>query len=428
MAFPLKSFRYPDHQGRFGAVRTHDVHTGYDLYCDEGSRVFAIEDGVVVQHSQFTGASVGSPWWNDTDYLAIRGKSGTIVYGEIRTALRPGQEVREGDDIGSVVQVLKTNKMRPMSMLHLELYDDSFKEPVVWSKSDVGSPPPSLINPEDLIPPRRLDHDAVTHRQALRYMKTRAYQLLPFGFLVTSVTKFDWGLTVSWIRDSVAYHSHYILKSFRNRGLYLEIVDRSVPVLTVPDCLLANYLRRHEIPFYCQDVMSQLVKEYDTIDAHYGDRRAERSGILYMQHIDEGCAILKHMGCDLDTIDAFCYHPIVQSDADLLDTIRFSRYPVKSKTLTLALEYRQFANAYLAHRKIESISEFQLSPLSQVNQMLVADKIQNFKDLQLHNRGHHNFEGLTKYFENWHEKLGIRPNAHPILDEFAKIESTFGPD
>jgi hypothetical protein len=57
--------------------------------------------------------------------------------------------------------------------------------------------------------------------------------------------------------------------------------------------------------------------------------------------------------------------------------------------------------------------------------MLIADKIQNFKDLQLYNYNHHNFSGLTRYFVNWHDKLGIGINSHPSLYEFAAIEKAF---
>ena len=90
-----------------------------------------------------------------------------------------------------------------------------------------------------------------------------------------------------------------------------------------------------------------------------------------------------------------------------------------------AMEYRHYANAYLAHRKIDSIDEIQMSPLEPVRHMLIADKIQNYKDLQLHNRNHHNYEGLDQYFLNWHRKLGIEPNAHQALEEFAAIDRFF---
>ena len=54
----------------------------------------------------------------------MHGASGLVVYGELRTnGVQPGDWVRPGQIVGHVVQVLKKDKGRPMSMLHLELRD-----------------------------------------------------------------------------------------------------------------------------------------------------------------------------------------------------------------------------------------------------------------------------------------------------------------
>lgn len=54
---PLREHPLPraPHAGAFGATRRHDVHTGIDLYADEGDAVVAVEDGVVVALEDFTG-------------------------------------------------------------------------------------------------------------------------------------------------------------------------------------------------------------------------------------------------------------------------------------------------------------------------------------------------------------------------------------
>jgi len=54
--------------------------------------------------------------------------------------------------------------------------------------------------------------------------------------------------------------------------------------------------------------------EYVAIQRHYGDRVAERSRVSYMQHIDEGIAVLKHIGASEAAIRAFCAHPLVARD------------------------------------------------------------------------------------------------------------------
>lgn len=136
------------HPGSFGVVRKYDIHTGVDLYCDPLSEVFAVEDGEVIKIGAFTGAEAQSPWWHNTNFCAIKGSSGIVVYGEIQCLLTEGQKVKVGDKIGHVLQVLKHDKGKPMNMLHLELYS-FFTEPVWWKLGEVC--PKGLIDPTSLL-------------------------------------------------------------------------------------------------------------------------------------------------------------------------------------------------------------------------------------------------------------------------------------
>ena len=134
-------------QGRFGAQRTHDIHTGLDFYCKPGTAVFPVEEGIVVNVFQFTGTDVHSPWWNDTMGITVKGKSGVILYGEIETTLKIGDKVSRSDEIGKVLTVLKEDKGLPMTMLHLELYDYNYtSEGEIWKTTK----PEALRNVEQL--------------------------------------------------------------------------------------------------------------------------------------------------------------------------------------------------------------------------------------------------------------------------------------
>jgi len=139
----------PDHPGSFGYKRTHHTHEGLDLYCPDGTPVHAVEDGMVVGLIPFTGshANPPSPWWNDTWALLVEGDSGVVVYGEIQAALDfwPNDFIKGGEPIGHVKQVLKTDKGRPMSMLHLELHGHGTKEIFDW----IDERPPSLLDPTE---------------------------------------------------------------------------------------------------------------------------------------------------------------------------------------------------------------------------------------------------------------------------------------
>ncbi len=152
MYSPLKKYTLPSttSQGWFGAERKFDIHTGVDLYCEENSEVFCIEDGVILKVIPFTGEKVKSPWWNATDAILIEGQSGIILYGEVASFVKKGDIVKGGDLIGKVLQVLKTDKGLPTTMLHLELYEHGYEgEGEVW---ELGKEKPKyLLDPSDII-------------------------------------------------------------------------------------------------------------------------------------------------------------------------------------------------------------------------------------------------------------------------------------
>lgn len=117
------------HPGSFGVTRKNHIHEGIDLYCNNGEEVIAIEDGIIVNISAFTGEIAGSPWWNNTYCILVEGKTGVFNYGELipNENLKIGMKIQEGEIIGHITTVLKEDKGRPMNMLHLELYTHGTK-------------------------------------------------------------------------------------------------------------------------------------------------------------------------------------------------------------------------------------------------------------------------------------------------------------
>lgn len=149
------------------------------------------------------------------------------------------------------------------------------------------------------------------------------------------------------------------------------------------------------------------ITAYDVIKDFYGDRVANRSQVPLINHINEGIEILHLVGADDATIDAFCLHPIIQGDPDFENNREyFFGLPFSNKVISLTVEYRNIANQYLSKRTISDISEIKLSPVPEVNQMLIADKVQNYKDFLLyHNNTHPRSAELNEYFKNWLKKL-----------------------
>jgi len=145
------------------------------------------------------------------------------------------------------------------------------------------------------------------------------------------------------------------------------------------------------------------------IRSYYGDRCAQRSKVSYMNHINEGLIILDMIGSSTAAKRAFCLHPIVQRDEDFYKNKNIlTDSNLDTYAIILAIEYRSVANEYLSHRIINDSLEIRLSPLKDVNDMLIADKIQNYKDFMIyHSETHPQRQHLEVYFNNWFKRLEI---------------------
>jgi hypothetical protein len=96
-----------------------------------------------------------------------------------------------------------------------------------------------------------------------------------------------------------------------------------------------------------------------------------------------------------------------------------------TKVMQLVMEYRNIANNFLAPKNWDR-KEPRLSPIENVNWMLLADKIQNYKDFLKHQKpatrgetGHtmsrSRFEILDNYFQDWLKVLA--PNFGFTFDK-----------
>src|SRR4030042_470581 len=133
------------HPGCFGINRHEHVHTGVDLYAPMGCPVSAMETGKVIQISWFTGPVLNLPWWRNTKAGYIEGRSGVFIYGEIQEypSLKVGDTVQRGEYFGYVLPVLKKYKGIPMSMLHIELYEQGYTDN--WVEWKIGEEKPEHL-------------------------------------------------------------------------------------------------------------------------------------------------------------------------------------------------------------------------------------------------------------------------------------------
>jgi len=161
---------------------------------------------------------------------------------------------------------------------------------------------------------------------------------------------------------------------------------------------------------------------YIAIKEAYGEGKAERSGVPFIQHIDEGVRILDLIGATQEAKNAFMLHPIYQMfDDPRMVAVRkryghlFDPYAVE-----LAEEYARVANSYLRKLHYRSPDDaVSLSTYSEVNDMLVADKVQNRKDFEEWFVPYARYAAaydmtvmsdicdLDQYFKNWLKALNV---------------------
>lgn len=155
-------------------------------------------------------------------------------------------------------------------------------------------------------------------------------------------------------------------------------------------------------------------KAYQLIRESYGTRTTERSKVPLINHIDEGLIILNELNAGSGALDAYCLHPLIQHDRDLEAHYRTVVENIDSFTVMLAMEYRSIANEHLSLS--DPTKEIRLSPLHQVTQMLIADKVQNRKDFELYHKGTHpRSKELDLYFARWLNRLNVSEEFYQHL-------------
>ena len=155
---------------------------------------------------------------------------------------------------------------------------------------------------------------------------------------------------------------------------------------------------------------------YDAIAEAYKGKHAKRTGLPYIKHINDGLKILERIGATQEAMYAYCLHPITQADEDFAAFMQ--RYGTTGDAyqafdpyvIALAVEYRNCANRYLSMHQGKETRTARLSPVPEVNDMLIADKVQNYHDFAIHHaKTHPNAATLETYFRDWFAALDVDP-------------------
>ncbi len=180
-------------------------------------------------------------------------------------------------------------------------------------------------------------------------------------------------------------------------------------------------------------------KAYTEISHFYHGKTTERSRVPLMNHIEEGMKILFKLECRNQKVyHAWCLHPLLQRDEDLSQNWLKLTHQNKEwygtpwpESILLAMEYRNIANQSLSdivttewrgngpHHDYPVLilkRDIKLSPLTEVNHMLIADKVQNRKDFELYHKGtHERSDELDFYFKAWLKALIVSEDEYQAL-------------
>lgn len=166
-------------------------------------------------------------------------------------------------------------------------------------------------------------------------------------------------------------------------------------------------------------------QEYLAIREYYGNNYAKRSKVPLINHINEGIEIIEGLGGTLPdgrgfneqaAAKAFCLHPLFQADEALLDVgLNYAQVALDALPVALAMEYRTHANSWLSDKVwVDQFLETKQTRgpsagnIPEVWAMLIADKVQNYKDFKIyHHETHPRRVELNYYFKAWLKYLKV---------------------
>lgn len=253
-----------------------------------------------------------------------------------------------------------------------------------------------------------INYDAETVEEAKDYLKYRYKQLGKFGFYLKDKFVIENNSIVSIYKnpfDAGYYGSVYILKQYREKRLFSKRVQEfMITIVTLDECNLSDFLESKEI----NHIVLNHSSAYKIMQQYYGNDKTKRSEVPLIYHIEEGGSILNTIGASDIVKDAYYLHPLLQSDEGFNKNKSYDFTGINTESVILAMEYRRVANSYLSTNNIEDFVGFSCE---EVKQMLMADKIQNYKDFMLfHYEKHERSNELYQYFNHWFRLLNIDYN------------------
>jgi hypothetical protein len=250
-----------------------------------------------------------------------------------------------------------------------------------------------------------INYNAETIESAKEYLKYRYKQLLKFGYSVKKEFIVENNSIVTIYNDpndDGFWGSIYVLKQHRGKQIFLKRLQQfMIAIVTFEECGLEDYLVSRKI----NHKILKHSNSYKLIQKEYKGKVTKRSQVPLIYHIDEGGGILNKIGATEIVKDAYYLHPLLQSD-EMFNIHKGDCFDgINTQSVILSMEYRRVANSYLSTMNVGDFVGFSCN---EIKQMLIADKIQNFKDFMMYHFGKHDRSSeLHEYFNNWFDLLDV---------------------
>jgi len=211
----------------------------------------------------------------------------------------------------------------------------------------------------------------------------------------------------SYVRQTKLEYIHIMTyPQYSNKNIEKSIMDKNPGFRNVvldDRGLPSNYV-----------CLSALVREpeYTYINDLLGNSINKQTHDLRINQIEEGLAILNILNAPNLVRKAYCLHMLFESDEALSKSMELNRMPhTDPKSVLLAMEFRNII-------KTRINGKIKLSPLSEVNQMILAAKIQRYKTFEILYKGEkpHSDE-IERDYQLWIKRLYnelINDNKDPM--------------
>lgn len=243
------------------------------------------------------------------------------------------------------------------------------------------------------------------------------------GFYVLTEISFNTEYVCATIANkNETFTSYYIRKNYRGKGIFKSLMNeaksRGEKIITTYACGIDNLLKKYEVSYFFEDSFFStpvhLATAEEFIFSIYGNKRTKRSSVPLINHILEGYAILNLLGLAVDdTEQAYALHPVFQSGRanDLIALTEYTQNRpcnlIDTSIVLNAQTYAIIANSLLYTQFASGgVVPNELYRSKIVKNMLIADKVQNYKDFRLYHKAHKN-QDLADYFKYWLESMSI---------------------